>query len=93
MCERKHVGASEKLTGSKGYELNRKKPAVGRWQADEHGRGKSPYADDSASFKALRQQRRRVTTATPELTQERSDERALAVAKVRDQCAFTGGRR
>ena len=30
---------------------------------------------------------RRVTTATPEQTQERSDERALALAKMRDQFA------
>ena len=48
-------GLREKLTGSKGYELNRQKPAVGRWQADEQGRCKHPYTDCSARFKALRQ--------------------------------------
>lgn len=81
-------GLREKLTGSKGYELNRQKSAVGWRHADESGRGKRPNTDRSTGFKAPCQQRRRVTTATPEQTQERSDERALAVAKMLDQCAF-----
>jgi hypothetical protein len=50
--------------------------------------GKNPGTNDSR--RVQRQQGRRVTTATPEQTQERSDERALAEAKVRDQCAFRG---
>lgn len=48
--------------------------------------GKNPGANDRGRVQC--QQGRRVTTATPELTQERSDERALAEAKVRDQCAI-----
>ena len=50
--------------------------------------GKNPSANDSR--RVQRQQGRRVTTATPEQTQERSDERALADAKMRDHCAFGG---
>lgn len=48
--------------------------------------GNSPGANDSRRMH--RQQGRRVTTATPEQTQGRSDERALAEAKMRDQCAL-----
>jgi hypothetical protein len=59
-------------------------PAVRRGQADDSSRGKNPGTNDSR--KVRRQQARRVTTATPEQSQERSDERALAEAKVRDQC-------
>lgn len=42
----------------------------------------------AGNTKVLCEQGRRVTTATPEQTQGRSDERALAEAKMLDQCAF-----
>lgn len=85
MCEREHAGLREKRAGSMGYG-KMKRAAVRRQQVDVSSGGKNLGTNDRR--RVQRQQGRRVTTATPEQTQGRSDERALAEAKMRDQCAF-----
>ena len=89
MCECEHAGLREKLAGSMGYEKN-EMAAVRRGKTADSSRGKNPGTNDSR--KVRRQQARRVTTATPEQSQERSDERALAEAQDAGSVCLMGAR-